>query len=200
LAKCVRREVVASLVQLRGGWADSRLPRIRAVYAALAGVGIGYAYDQRSDEAGRQVIRSPEEVLWAPRHGTCLDLAVVFAAACMTAGLHPIIVAVDPADRRTPGHTVVLVRLDQDLTPSRNGQRGTETPIAPPDDLASSGGGAGSAEVAGSSSGHEVWAAPPDDLAGSGGVASSSGVAGSGGGHEVWAVRPEDLDRLLWRD
>jgi hypothetical protein len=38
---------------------------------------------------GRQVVRSPDEVLWAPWQATCLDLAVILAARCLKAGLHP---------------------------------------------------------------------------------------------------------------
>jgi hypothetical protein len=49
------------------------------VYAGLAAKKIGYAYAAAGAEAGMQVIRPPEQVLWAPRHATCLDLAVVLA-------------------------------------------------------------------------------------------------------------------------
>lgn len=57
-------------------------------------------------------VPAPSEVLWSPRHGTCLDLAVVLAAACMTAGLHPVVL-LRPADgdfEATPtGHALVAV-------------------------------------------------------------------------------------------
>ena len=33
---------------------------------------------------GTQLIRPADQVLWAPRHGTCLDLALVLAGACIT--------------------------------------------------------------------------------------------------------------------
>ena len=103
---------VARYLQLPGRSADSRLIRLRAVYAAVSERGIGYAYDAPSDEAGRQTIRPPEQVLWAPRHATCLDLAVVLAGACLTAGLHPIIVVVDPPQNTGAGHALVLVARD----------------------------------------------------------------------------------------
>ena len=70
LAKYVLTAEVARYLQLPGRSADSRLTRLRAVYAAVAERGIGYAYDAPSDEAGRQTIRPPEQVLWAPRHAT----------------------------------------------------------------------------------------------------------------------------------
>ncbi len=120
LVRYVRPKEVARHVKLPGGSGESRLTRLRAVYAALAEKKIGYAYAAPGAEAGRQVIRPPEQVLWAPRHATCLDLAVVLAGACLTAELHPIIVVLDP-----PGggvaHAMVLVRLDHDLRPRSDG-------------------------------------------------------------------------------
>jgi len=106
-----------------------------AVYAALAGVHIGYAYDAPSDEAGRQVIRPPDQVLWAPRHATCLDLATVLAAACLEAGLHPIILLLDPTGDQEAGHALVLVRLDRDTQPRTAGSPGEDVWPAPPGGL-----------------------------------------------------------------
>jgi hypothetical protein len=122
LTRYVLPESVAELVQLPGASGDSRRSRLAAVYGAIARVGIGYAVDEPSDEAGRQVVRSPAEVLWAPRHGTCLDLALVFAAACLKAGLHPVVVVLDAPSGLGAGHAVVLVRLDQDLTAGEPGE------------------------------------------------------------------------------
>ncbi|MCY7341954.1 MAG: tetratricopeptide repeat protein, partial [Pseudonocardia sp.] len=111
LAKYVRPDVVGSLVELPGPSAEDPTVRLQAVYTALAKRRIGYAFEAASDEAGRQVIRPPDQVLRAPRHGTCLDLAVVLAGACTRAGLPTVIVVVAP-----PGggalHTVVLVQID----------------------------------------------------------------------------------------
>ena len=100
----------------RAGWA-----RLRAVYAALAAKEIGYAYAAPGAEDGMQVIRPPEQVLWALKHATCLDLAVVLAGACLTAELHPVIVILDPASGTGVGHSLVLVRLDHDLQPRTDG-------------------------------------------------------------------------------
>ncbi|MFJ4480252.1 NACHT domain-containing protein [Streptomyces xanthochromogenes] len=115
LAKYVNPAAVAALVRLPGASSAGRTDRLREVYRALAGVGIGYAFEAPSDERGRQVILTPREVLWSPRHGTCLDLAVVLAAACMTAGLHPVVVLLRPADgdagTASTGHALVAVRM-----------------------------------------------------------------------------------------
>jgi hypothetical protein len=91
------------------------------VYAALAAKKIGYAYAAPGAEVGTQVIRPPEQVLWAPRHATCLDLALVLAGACITADLHPAIVILDPAGGTGIGHSLVLVRLDHNLRPRTDG-------------------------------------------------------------------------------
>ena len=114
LRSYVLRDVVAEYAGIPGRSGESRLTRLRAVFDALAGLRIGYVYDDPTDRPDRQSIRTPEQVLWAPRHGTCLDLAVTFAAGCLAGGLHPILVLVDnPA--RGPGHALVLVRLDHDV-------------------------------------------------------------------------------------
>ncbi len=97
LLRYVQPAEVARHVQLPGGSGESRLTRLRAVYAALRAKTIGYVYAAPGAEIGTQVIRPPEQVLWAPRHATCLDLAVVLAGACLTAELHPIIVVLEPS-------------------------------------------------------------------------------------------------------
>ncbi|MEE1827301.1 tetratricopeptide repeat protein, partial [Streptomyces sp. BE20] len=112
LAKYVRPDEVAALVRLPGPAGGSRLDQARAVYEALADAGITYSYEAPSGEAGRQVVRQPAEVLWSPRHATCLDLALVLAAACLHAGLHPFVLLVDPPGGSGPGHALLGVRVD----------------------------------------------------------------------------------------
>ncbi|MGH8898457.1 MAG: hypothetical protein ACRDZ4_15930 [Egibacteraceae bacterium] len=114
LARYVLPDHVARYVQLPGPSREGRTRRLRTVYAALAGLRISYAHDAPGAEAGRQIIRTPEEVLWAPRHATCLDLAVVLAGGCLKAGLHSVVVILDPPDGDGAGHALVLVRLDHD--------------------------------------------------------------------------------------
>ncbi|MGH3755641.1 MAG: hypothetical protein ACRDRP_23695, partial [Pseudonocardiaceae bacterium] len=134
LARYVLPDHVARYVQLPGPSGESRLRRLRTVYAGLAELKIGYAYDDDAAgaEAGRQVIRPPEQVLWAPRHATCLDLAVVLAAACLKAGLHPVIVILDPPDGHGAGHSLVLVRLDRGRRARTDGASGQDVWDEPP--------------------------------------------------------------------
>ena len=117
LRRYVLPDGVARHVSLPGRSAESPLARLRAVYEALAERKIGYAYEAPTDEAGRQVIRPPDQVLWAPRHATCLDLALVLAGGCLTAGLHPAVVILVPPDGHGSLHALLLVRLDHDTEP-----------------------------------------------------------------------------------
>ncbi|GAB1641460.1 hypothetical protein [Krasilnikovia sp. MM14-A1259] len=107
LAKYVQPGAVAEHLALPGSSSSDPAIRLAEVYRVLAAAGIRYAHEAPSDEPGRrQVIRTPEQVLWSPRHGTCLDLAIVLAGAALVAGLHPIIIIVAPAGRE-PAHALV---------------------------------------------------------------------------------------------
>ena len=110
LAKYVQPEVVKGLIGLPGPSAEPVLDRLGQIYDAFAARRIRYAWEEYSDEPGRQVIRPPDQVLRYPGHGTCLDLAVTFAAACQVAGLRSVIVIVKP-ERPGPLHAVVAVWL-----------------------------------------------------------------------------------------
>ena len=92
VARYVLPETVGGYLHLPGPSADSPAERLAAVYAAIAAAGIRYAHEPPADETGTQLIRSPAEVLWAPKHATCLDLAITVAAACRKAGLNPLII------------------------------------------------------------------------------------------------------------
>ncbi|MFF8773271.1 hypothetical protein [Kitasatospora sp. NPDC015120] len=111
LARYVRPDEAAAFVRLPGAAGGSRLDQARAVYEALADAGITYAYEAPGDDPGRQVVREPAEVLWSPRHATCLDLALVLAAACLHAGLRPFVLLVDPPGAGAPGHALLGVRI-----------------------------------------------------------------------------------------
>ncbi|HET8683897.1 MAG TPA: hypothetical protein VFM54_18810, partial [Micromonosporaceae bacterium] len=87
------------------------LDRLRVLYEAFAARGVRYADEPATSEAGRQAIRPPDQVLVTPRHGTCLDLCVTFAGACLDAGLHPMVVVLDPVRPGAVGHAVVVVWL-----------------------------------------------------------------------------------------
>jgi tetratricopeptide (TPR) repeat protein len=133
LAKYVRPEEIAALVRLPGPPADSRLAQARTVYEALATVGITYSHEAPSDDPGRQVVREPGEVLWCPRHGTCLDLALVMAGACLHAGLHPFVVILDPPGAERAAHALLGVRIG-DLRPGGPRMPDADVWTAPPED------------------------------------------------------------------
>ncbi len=67
---------------------------LEALFAALCAVGIDYASPPASFEQEGQRVRLPGDVC-EQRLGTCLDLALVYAALCEQAGLHPLVVIVD---------------------------------------------------------------------------------------------------------
>lgn len=87
--------------------------RARALYEAFAALRIQYADEPTTSDPGRQTIRPPDQVLRRPRHGTCLDLAVTFAGACLDAGLHPLIIVLAGAKPGDPAHALVAVWLDR---------------------------------------------------------------------------------------
>ncbi|MFI6246701.1 hypothetical protein, partial [Streptomyces sp. NPDC051016] len=85
--------------------------RACALYEAFAARHIVYADEPTTSDAGRQTIRPPYEVLASPGHGTCLDIAVSFAGACLDAGLHPLLL-VTGGSHGGPAHALVAVWLD----------------------------------------------------------------------------------------
>ncbi|MEE1766199.1 hypothetical protein, partial [Streptomyces sp. SP18BB07] len=112
LAKYVLPDEVAALLHLPGPPADSRIGQTQAVYEALAGAGITYSHEAPTDDPGRQVVRQPGEVLWCPRHATCLDLALILAGACLHAGLHPFVLILDPPEPGRAAHALLGVWID----------------------------------------------------------------------------------------
>ena len=120
-----RRDAPASLVQyvqygvvnrlisgVPGASARPPLAQLRGVFDALAAAAVGYGDESTRSTAGRQDIRPPDQVLVTPRVGTCLDVVVTAAGACLDAGLHPWVVVLDPVGQQAPGHAVLLVWLD----------------------------------------------------------------------------------------
>ncbi|MCF3180384.1 tetratricopeptide repeat protein [Streptomyces polychromogenes] len=91
---------------------DPPVARARALYEAFAALGIQYADEPTTSDPGRQTVRPPDQVLSRPRHGTCLDLAVAFAGACLDAGLHPLVIVLAGARPGDPAHALVAVWLD----------------------------------------------------------------------------------------
>ena len=113
LARYVLPDVVGNYLHLPGPSGDSPVQRLRAVYTALADAGIRYAHEPPSDELDTQEIRGPAEVLWAPRHATCLDLAVTVAGACRKAGLDPVILLVERGEGTGGRHALVGVWVQE---------------------------------------------------------------------------------------
>ncbi|MGH3565294.1 MAG: hypothetical protein ACRDRH_04535, partial [Pseudonocardia sp.] len=119
LSQYVQYGVTAGLVppdragRLPGPSDEPQWHRARRIYEVFAGCAIGYVHEPTASEPGRQVIRPPDEVLLRPGQGTCLDLAVTFSGACLDAGLHPMIVVLDPTGGGA-GHALVVVWLRGD--------------------------------------------------------------------------------------
>jgi hypothetical protein len=88
---------------------------LQDLYQRLLTLRIQYTperYTTSNDE--RQYIRTPEEILVAPRQGTCLDLAALYCGICLGNELLPLLVVLAGRDGR-PGHAFVVVALDHGL-------------------------------------------------------------------------------------
>ncbi|MGW1775953.1 transglutaminase domain-containing protein [Streptomyces sp. NPDC002104] len=114
LAQYVLPTEVAALLQVPGPSQASPVDRLRAVYEAMARVGVKYSLPEPSDRSGRQRIAEPYEVLSSPKKGTCIDLAVVMAAAARHAGLTTMIVVADAAGPGAASHALLCVHVDTD--------------------------------------------------------------------------------------
>jgi very-short-patch-repair endonuclease len=64
--------------------------QVAAIYRAVAELGIRYINPPASFESTGQKVSFPAQIV-AERFGTCLDLALLFAACCERAGLHPLV-------------------------------------------------------------------------------------------------------------
>jgi very-short-patch-repair endonuclease len=64
--------------------------QVAAIYKAVAELGLRYISPPASFENTGQKIRFPSDIV-RQRFGTCLELALLFAACCEQAGLHPLI-------------------------------------------------------------------------------------------------------------
>ncbi|MCH0542101.1 tetratricopeptide repeat protein [Streptomyces sp. MUM 203J] len=111
LARYALPGTVARHVRIPGPSGESAVTRLRAVWQRLSEQDIGYAYEPAGSGEAGQLIRPPAEVLVAPRNGTCLDLALVLAAACEHAGLPSTVVVVERVAPRPARHALVAVAL-----------------------------------------------------------------------------------------
>ena len=78
---------------------------VAAIYSAIAGMGLHYAEPPGSFESRGQKIRRPATIA-QDRLATCLDTALLFAAAFEAAGLNPVILLFD-------GHAAVCAWLEK---------------------------------------------------------------------------------------
>jgi hypothetical protein len=83
---------------------DQQRAIARALYDSLKERGIRYALEEYHPSEAQQTIRTPAEVLTAPREGTCLDLAALFCGLSLANELIPILVVID-------GHALAAVAL-----------------------------------------------------------------------------------------
>ena len=79
-----------------------------AIYNALVAADIRYAHEQYHPSEALQTIRTPQELVDAPREGTCLDLAVFFCGLCEAYELLPILIIIE-------GHALTAVSLTHSL-------------------------------------------------------------------------------------
>src|SRR6185437_11541288 len=88
---------------------DSRDPLARTgvVVDCFAAASIRYTDEPLGSGEGWQAIRQPSAVLGPPRLATCVDVAVAFAGACLDAGVHPLLVLLEPAGTG-PAHVLVV--------------------------------------------------------------------------------------------
>lgn len=82
------------------------------LYARMAELGLDYVDSLRTADGTEQRIRQPYRVIASKRAGSCLDLSLVYAALCMTAGLLPMVAVVDRG-RGRGRHALVLVPNEQ---------------------------------------------------------------------------------------
>ncbi|MFB6393596.1 hypothetical protein AAFH96_10820, partial [Polymorphospora sp. 2-325] len=110
LARYIVPDVVARHVRIPAG-DGSPTSRLKEVWSGLRDVRVGYAVEPPDAALGFQRVRAPGEVLVAPGTGTCLDLALVLAGACVHAGLPTAVIVLSPADGAEAGHALVAVGL-----------------------------------------------------------------------------------------
>lgn len=106
---------------------------VEVTYESLLAKDIRYAPERYHPERAEQQIRSPHEILYAPREGTCLDLSVLFAGVCVGFELLPVVVV-------TESHALCAVSLTHGAREwdafDRREREGFEEPVRDPAVLA----------------------------------------------------------------
>jgi hypothetical protein len=83
---------------------DQRRIVAHAIYDALKERNIRYALEEYHPSQALQIIRTPPEILVAPREGTCLDLAALYCGLCLANELLPVLIVIE-------GHALAAVSL-----------------------------------------------------------------------------------------
>jgi AAA ATPase domain len=86
------------------GQLDQRRVIARAIYDALRERDIRYALEEYHPSQALQAIRTPPEILTAPREGTCLDLAALYCGLCLANELLPVLIVIE-------GHALAAISL-----------------------------------------------------------------------------------------
>ena len=84
------------------GAPDGRRAVAQSIYDTLEKQGIRYALESYHPSDYLQIIRTPAQILYAPKEGTCLDLALLFCGLCTTSELLPLLIILD-------GHALAAV-------------------------------------------------------------------------------------------
>ena len=86
------------------GSSDNRKALVQRLYETLEEYKIDYTPEKYHPDEDEQLVRTPDEILFSPREGTCLDLALLFCGLCVGCDLIPVLV-------RTRGHAFAMVCL-----------------------------------------------------------------------------------------
>lgn len=109
-----RTDITAAADRRRG-----RMELVQLIYETLVARTIHYALETYLDKQEVQPIRTPAEVLEAPREGTCLDLTALFCGLCLGYDMVPVLV-------RVQGHAFAMVSLEHDRREATNRRLRTE--------------------------------------------------------------------------
>jgi hypothetical protein len=83
---------------------EGRLKIVEAIYNALKKQDIEYALNSYNPQNAKQDIRTTQEILVAPKQGTCLDLALLLCGMCFSYELLPLLIVVE-------GHAFAAISL-----------------------------------------------------------------------------------------
>lgn len=77
---------------------------VRGIYETVLSLDLRYAYEPPHPHPAQQSLRDPRAIRLGAQEGTCIDLALLFAALCLGVGLVPLVVIIE-------GHALAAVSL-----------------------------------------------------------------------------------------